>query len=129
MTEVTPNLPHCGSFCKYCFMKPLHSSGGIFSLGCSAENTKPPARAAQAVQAGGTSVRVYSTQLLFVVVDVDIARGVFVLPQQQGGGERHSEGGKHGKQSLENFHGQEPPWSILCGAQQVLHRISNSSIA
>ena len=20
MTEVTPNLPHCGSFCKYCFM-------------------------------------------------------------------------------------------------------------
>ena len=49
--------------------------------------------------------------------------------QQQGGGERHSEGGKHGKQSLENFHGQEPPWSILCGAQQVLHRISNSSIA
>ena len=48
-------------------------------MGCSAENTKPPARAAQAVQAGGTSVRVYSTQLLFVVVDVDIARGVFVL--------------------------------------------------
>ena len=45
-------------------------------------------------------MRVYSTQLLFVVVDVDIARGVFVLPQQQGGGERHSEGSKHGKQSL-----------------------------
>ena len=62
-------------------------------MGCSAENTKPPARAAQAVQAGGTSVRVYSTQLLFVVIDVDIARGIFVLPQQQGGGERHSEGG------------------------------------
>ena len=59
-------------------------------MGCSAENTKPPARAAQAVQAGGTSVRVYSPQLLFVVVDVDIARGVFVLPQQQGGGEQNA---------------------------------------
>ena len=42
-------------------------------------------------------MRVYSTQLLFVVVDVDIARGVFVLPQQQGGGERHSEGGKQSR--------------------------------
>ena len=23
MTEVTPNLPHCGNFCKYCFMGTL----------------------------------------------------------------------------------------------------------
>ena len=23
MTEVTPNLPHFGSFCKYCFMGTL----------------------------------------------------------------------------------------------------------
>ena len=32
MTEVTPNLPHCGSFCKYCFMKPLHSEAHAFLL-------------------------------------------------------------------------------------------------
>ena len=25
MTEVTPNLPHCGNFCKYCFMGTLLS--------------------------------------------------------------------------------------------------------
>ena len=30
MTEVTPNLPHCGSFCKYCFMKPLHYGADAF---------------------------------------------------------------------------------------------------
>ena len=30
MTEVTPNLPHCGSFCKYCFMKPLHPCTPLF---------------------------------------------------------------------------------------------------
>ena len=23
MTEVTPNLPHLGNFCKYCFMRTL----------------------------------------------------------------------------------------------------------
>jgi hypothetical protein len=23
MTEVTPNLPHLGNFCKYCFMGTL----------------------------------------------------------------------------------------------------------
>jgi hypothetical protein len=23
VTEVTPNLPHCGNFCKYCFMGTL----------------------------------------------------------------------------------------------------------
>ena len=30
MTEVTPNLPHCGNFCKYCFMGTLLWVNGIF---------------------------------------------------------------------------------------------------
>ena len=32
MTEVTPNLPHLGSFCKYCFMGTLLYLTGIFPL-------------------------------------------------------------------------------------------------
>ena len=31
MTEVTPNLPHLGNFCKYCFMGTLLSVTHIFS--------------------------------------------------------------------------------------------------
>ena len=30
MTEVTPNLPHCGNFCKYCFMGTLLLAAGGF---------------------------------------------------------------------------------------------------
>ena len=30
MTEVTPNLPHCGNFCKYCFMGTLLSLASLF---------------------------------------------------------------------------------------------------
>mgnify|MGYP006869514056 CR=1 FL=1 len=30
MTEVTPNLPHCGNFCKYCFMGTLLFVSDVF---------------------------------------------------------------------------------------------------
>ena len=30
MTEVTPNLPHLGNFCKYCFMGTLLQVGPVF---------------------------------------------------------------------------------------------------
>ena len=30
MTEVTPNLPHLGNFCKYCFMGTLLAMGTLF---------------------------------------------------------------------------------------------------
>lgn len=30
MTEVTPNLPHLGNFCKYCFMGTLLLSARLF---------------------------------------------------------------------------------------------------
>ncbi len=30
MTEVTPNLPHFGSFCKYCFMGTLLQGAPCF---------------------------------------------------------------------------------------------------
>ena len=39
MTEVTPNLPHCGNFCKYCFMgtllylAPGQAPKAVFELG------------------------------------------------------------------------------------------------
>ena len=32
MTEVTPNLPHFGSFCKYCFMGTLLRKGHLLPL-------------------------------------------------------------------------------------------------
>jgi len=32
MTEVTPNLPHLGNFCKYCFMGTLLEGVPCFSL-------------------------------------------------------------------------------------------------
>ena len=32
MTEVTPNLPHLGNFCKYCFMGTLLGSTSFFGL-------------------------------------------------------------------------------------------------
>ena len=32
MTEVTPNLPHFGSFCKYCFMGTLLLFAGQLCL-------------------------------------------------------------------------------------------------
>ena len=118
---------YCASYLNKKYRRWFHRR--YFFFGMLRRKPKTPRPGGTGRSGWGTSGRVYSTQLLFVVIDVDIARGIFVLPQQQGGGERHSEGGKHGKQSLENFHGQEPPWSILCGAQQVLHRISNSSIA
>ena len=31
MTEVTLNLPHCGNFCKYCFMGTLPTGTLCFS--------------------------------------------------------------------------------------------------
>ena len=33
MTEVTPNLPHLGNFCKYCFMGTLLSVTPYFEAG------------------------------------------------------------------------------------------------
>ncbi len=44
MTEVTPNLPHCGNFCKYCFMGTLLSKDIVF------------------VEIAGRSTRVVTTQ-------------------------------------------------------------------
>lgn len=32
MTEVTPNLPHLGNFCKYCFMGTLLVDAPCFFL-------------------------------------------------------------------------------------------------
>ena len=43
--------------------------------------------------------------LLLVFVDLDIARGAFILPEQQIGGQGDSQCGEDGEQSFENFHG------------------------
>lgn len=41
--------------------------------------------------------------LLLVFVDLDIARGAFILPEQQNGGQGDSQCGEDGEQSFENF--------------------------
>ena len=40
MTEVTPNLPHCGNFCKYCFMGTLLQLASRFEA-IAPEEDKP----------------------------------------------------------------------------------------
>ena len=40
MTEVTPNLPHCGNFCKYCFMGTLLQLASQFEA-IAPEEDKP----------------------------------------------------------------------------------------
>ena len=64
MTEVTPNLPHCGSFCKYCFMKPLHSVWGLFFVvggtGLEQQRRRPPP-AAETGSRGWDSVLIFQS--------------------------------------------------------------------
>ena len=50
--------------------------------------------------------------LLLVFVDLDITRGVFILPEQQNGGQGDSQRGEDGEQSFENFHGLVPPCEV-----------------
>ena len=50
--------------------------------------------------------------LLLVFVDLDIARGAFILPEQQNGGQGDSQCGEDGEQSFENFHGLVPPCEV-----------------
>ncbi len=50
--------------------------------------------------------------LLLVFVDLDITRGVFILPEQQNGGQGDSQCGEDGEQSFENFHGLVPPCEV-----------------
>ena len=51
MTEVTPNLPHCGNFCKYCFMGTLLSEtpavGNYITLTGKADRIDPVFRTLQ----------------------------------------------------------------------------------
>ena len=39
MTEVTPNLPHLGNFCKYCFMGTL--LGSVLAISVTFGATSP----------------------------------------------------------------------------------------
>ena len=50
--------------------------------------------------------------LLLVFVNLDIARGAFILPEQQNGGQGDSQCGEDGEQSFENFHGLVPPCEV-----------------
>ena len=59
-----------------------------------------------------TGVLCCKKKLLLVFVDLDIARGAFILPEQQNGGQGDSQCGEDGEQSFENFHGLVPPCEV-----------------
>ena len=82
---------------------------GSLTMKQTAENTTPPARRVVGTAGWGRSDAKKRTGSLLVGVDLDIARRGLILPQQQRSRENDGEGGEHGEQSLENFHGVEPP--------------------
>ena len=70
---------------------------------------KHPGRAEKPLGRGAVFARKI---LLLVFVDLDIAWGAFILPEQQNGGQGDSQSGEDGEQSFENFHGLVPPCEV-----------------
>ena len=81
---------------------------GLFAAFFAPQNTKPPARAALPLRLG--DVFVQDAGLLLVLVDLDIARRVFILNEQQRGGQGHRQSSEDGEQCFENLHRFKPPW-------------------
>ena len=72
------------------------------------KTTHPPARAALPFRLG--DVFVQDAGLLLVLVDLDIAGRVFILNEQQRGGQGHRQSSEDGEQCFENLHRFKPPW-------------------
>ena len=91
--------------------KPLPCAGRFLRRLFPAKNHKSPSPGSGVPLRLGDAF-VQDAGLLLVLVDLDIARGAFILPEQQNGGQGDSQCGEDGEQSFENFHGLVPPCEV-----------------
>lgn len=97
--------------------------------GCSKNHKTPGPGGGVPFRLGDIYAQKTGWSLLLVFVDLDIARGGLILPEEQKTGAYNCERGKESEQSFENFHGSNASLESLARSGGVPQGLIVFSIA